>query len=188
MIELSARPDMRAHLGTPFVLELTSAGIAAAILEHADTDELLEFTNRCSAFFELVKGRAPSRDDTAHMIDERPNTVPRECKLLIGLRRNQKLLGVLDLLHGYPDSNTWFLGLLVLDPNVRREGIGSTVYAAIRRWATGYGARRIQLIVQEQNPSAFAFWRAMGFSESEKVIQQLVTGSNQVSLMSDDFK
>jgi ribosomal protein S18 acetylase RimI-like enzyme len=168
-------------------LDVSSAGLAAQTLGDCDVDDLLEFMHRCSVFFELVTGHAPRRDDAAQLIVDRPETVPRDRKLLIGLRRDGELAGVLELLQGYPDPQTWYLGLLLLSPDLRRAGLGSAVYDATRRWAAEHHARRIQLVVQEQNPSAHAFWRAMGFREIGRAVQQLAVGSNQVLRMAHDF-
>ena len=168
-------------------LDVSSAGLTSQALSEAEVEELLAFMSRCSGFFELVKGHPPARDDAAQLITDRPDTLAPERKRLIGLRRDGLLAGVLELLQGYPDPQTWYLGLLLFDPDIRGAGLGSAVYAATRRWAIAHGARRIQLVVQEQNAPALAFWRARGFREIGRAVQQLKTGSNQVLRMAHDL-
>ncbi|MFC3077230.1 GNAT family N-acetyltransferase [Phenylobacterium terrae] len=168
-------------------LDVTAASLASQQLGDPDIDELLAFMSTCSGFFELVKGYPPEREDAAQLIQDRPEGLSAARKLLIGLRRDGGLVGVLEVLQGYPDPKTWYLGLLLLDPKLRGGGLGAAVYAAMRRWAAAHGARRIQLVVQEQNPSALAFWRAMGFREIGRAEQTLRTGSNRVLRMAHDF-
>lgn len=167
--------------------DVASAGLAPQALSDPDVDELFAFMTRCSAFFELVTGHPPEREDAAQLIHDRPDTLPPERKLVIGLRRNGRVVGVLELLQGYPDPRIWNLGLLLLEPSVRGAGLGSAVYAATRRWAAAHEARRIQLVVQEQNPPALAFWRKMGFREIGRAMQPLRTGSNCVLRMAHQF-
>jgi ribosomal protein S18 acetylase RimI-like enzyme len=168
-------------------LKLNCAGLAPKALCGGDVDELFEFMTRCTAFFEMVEGRKPGRGDAALLLVERPDAVAPEHKLLVGLRTPQGLAGVLDLLLGYPDDKTWYIGLLILDPNKRGAGLGAAVYSATQQWAAQRGARRIQLIVQEQNPSALKFWQAMGFREIGRAVQQAGAQLNHVVGMAHDF-
>lgn len=168
-------------------LDLTAAGLTPQALGRQNVDELFAFMQRCSAFFELVDGRAPTSEDAALLIEERPETLDLDRKLLLGLRQRGRLVGVLELLLGYPDDETWYLGLLVFDPALRGAGLGAAVYAAIRQWAVASGARAMRLVVQEQNPSARRFWQAMGFREIGRTTQQTDAHLNQVVRMAHAF-
>ena len=70
-------------------------------------------------------------------------------------------VAVLDLVRGYPDDHTAFLGLLVV--TTPRRGIGRAVAAHAEDLAGTWGCTRIRLAVVRANPAAIAFWEALGY-------------------------
>jgi ribosomal protein S18 acetylase RimI-like enzyme len=67
----------------------------------------------------------------------------------------------IDLLHGYPDESTVFIGLLVVAP--RRRGVGRAAVAHVEGLARAWGATRVRLAVVQTNTPALAFWDALGY-------------------------
>jgi GNAT superfamily N-acetyltransferase len=63
---------------------------------------------------------------------------------------------------------------LVVRPSARRQGIGSRLVRAARRWADDRGATRTELSVYEFNEGARAFWIGVGF---ETLSRRLVAHS-----------
>lgn len=57
-----------------------------------------------------------------------------------------------------------YLSDLVVDPLMRRRGIGRMLVGALVEWLRGREITTIQLQHYDQNPTAAAFWRAMGFA------------------------
>ena len=74
-----------------------------------------------------------------------------------------ELIGYVELFRNYPTEDEWWIGLLMLDPKVRRRGLGSQVYRAASAWAANHGARAIQLAVLESDLAAQSFWRRQNF-------------------------
>jgi len=54
---------------------------------------------------------------------------------------------------------------IVVDPDGRREGIGSVLFSALKDWFRERGATHLELQVLARNPASQAFWRAMGCNE-----------------------
>ena len=57
-----------------------------------------------------------------------------------------------------------------IDPRYRRRGLGRQLVDAAIAWATAHGAEQLRLWVDDTNPAAAEFYRALGF---------LPTGENQ---------
>jgi len=112
-------------------------------------EALGEVVDRCSAFFETVGPPA---------LDEKP---PGPCtQELLGVVVEQQVVGVVDLLRGYPTPDTGFIGLLALDPAVRGRGLGRQAEALIVK---RLGTPKVRLAVNFVNPQAKGFWQACGY-------------------------
>lgn len=108
-----------------------------------------DVVDRCSDFFEQVGPPA---------LDEKP---PGPCtKELLGVVVEEQVVGLVDLLRGYPTPDVGFIGLLALDPAVRGRGLGRQAEALIlKRLDTA----KVRLAVNFINPRGKAFWESCGY-------------------------
>lgn len=159
-------------------------GYSSGLLGAGDLAELIVLQNSCAEFFQLVHGRSPARADAEELLTDRPDGLPPEDKRVIAIRKDDRLIGVLDLLSNYPQVDSWYLGLLMLDPEYRGEGIGDAICEATFAWIARQGGRDLMLIVQEQNPAARRFWSRTGFQSIGETVQRLDGGrQNTVTRM-----
>ena len=77
------------------------------------------------------------------IFDDKPPQVPAERKHLFLIDDN----ALLDMLEGYPDEHTWFLGLIFLAPSARNRGLGTRLIEAVCDHARSHGARALRLAV-----------------------------------------
>ena len=75
----------------------------------------------------------------------------------------RELIGYLELFRNYPADGEWWIGLLMLDPKMRRRGLGSRILRAASGWAASNAAQAIQLAVLESDDAAKSFWYRQGF-------------------------
>ena len=54
---------------------------------------------------------------------------------------------------------------IVVDPQVRRRGVGKALFQSLEAWFLERGASHLELQVLEHNPASQAFWRAMGCTD-----------------------
>jgi len=109
------------------------------------------------------EGEAPGPDAAATLLHDRPPGHPREAKWLLGMEEDGQLVGVWDILRDYPVAGRWVLGLFLLHPDHRGEGLGARAYALVEAWIRDQGAERVGLGVRFQNPRARPFWARMGY-------------------------
>jgi GNAT superfamily N-acetyltransferase len=104
-------------------------------------------------------------------------------KILLGITPagETRLIGVLDAFRDYPEPGTWYIGLLLLDPDVRRGGLGAEILEAFAGAASRGGARELALNVVEQNRLAHVFWSRHGFRETRRWLQKY--GSRRSTLI-----
>lgn len=134
-------------------------------------DELLvqALLEDCADYFELVTGLPAGPSAGASLFAERPEGRGPEDKFVFGVfSEPAALIGLLDVIHGHPYPSDWFIGLMLLSPPHRGQGLGRRLYLAFVTWAMGQGAQRILLGVVEQNERACRFWKRLGFEPLEK--------------------
>ncbi len=134
-----------------------------ALLEE-DSEALQGLYDKCHDFNLLVEG-IPFGEDTAQMtFQDLPPGKSLEDKFLWGIfNRAQELVGLLDVVRGYPDAATWWIGLLLLAPEVRTRHIGGKVVRGFVDFVKKNGGCAVMLGVVEENKNAYCFWESMGF-------------------------
>ena len=129
-----------------------------------DLDDLQAVFERSRDHYVRMTGRGPPPDAASRMWDALPPGAARSAKLTLGVHAGG-LVGVADVVRGWPRPGTWLIGLLLLDPAARRRGLGSAVVADIDARAARAGADRLRVGVVPCNEPALAFWRGLGFAD-----------------------
>jgi GNAT superfamily N-acetyltransferase len=132
-------------------------------LTRSDLPALQSLLERGSDYFLLHEGRHPTATEARDEWDVVPSGTPRSHKHLLGLL-GPDLVGVAEVVRGWPRPATWNIGLLLLDPAVRRHGAGARTVSAIDAWAARSGADRLRISVIAANAGALDFWQGLGFT------------------------
>ncbi len=143
--------------------------IVSRPLTAADRSRVEELCRECTDFFELVAGQPGGTETAAEILGPRPSNVRSGTKKVLGLQRGEDLVGVVELLAGFPSPNEWYIGLLLLRPDERSAGAGTIVWNDLRTKMKMDGATAVRLIVQKQNPGARRFWERQGFAVEKEV-------------------
>lgn len=144
---------------------MTGTDFTLRLLGPDDRADLQHLQSRCADYFTLIEGEPAGPDDADSFLSEVPAGKDKDDKLVFGIIHDARLIGVLDLIRNYPADKEWWLGTLVLDPAVRRGGLGQRVYQAAETFLRDQRAAVIWLCVQQRNADALRFWFARGFQE-----------------------
>jgi len=118
----------------------------------------------CADFFWLVEGQAAAPGVGPDIFKSLPPGRLCEDKFVCGLfNRQEDLQGVLEGVRHYPDEGTWWIGLLMLAPAARRQGLGRKIVEGFFEFVRRAGGKAVQLGVVEDNRDGYRFWRRMGF-------------------------
>jgi len=79
------------------------------------------------------------------------------------LNRKGDIVGVLEGIRHYPDETTWWIGLLMLAPEVRGRGLGRKLVQGFSEYVRLEQGTSMMLGVVEENRSAYRFWQQVGF-------------------------
>ena len=148
-----------------------------------DRDELQELLERCADYFVMAEGRPPSKEAAEAEFTTVPAGHSAKNIVVIGIRREARLIGVVVLLRDYPKPHEWWLGFLVIEPAERSRGLGGRVMNGVFDWLRAQNARVLHLAVLEQNTAGERFWRRMGFVETTRQQFVPVKGFESVAIV-----
>ena len=142
-------------------------------LTPADRGRLEALCHACTEFFELAMGQPGGIETAAEILGPLPAKVTSGCKSIFGLERAGELIGVVELLAGFPSPSEWYVGLLLVRPESRSAGTGTLVWDDLRKKIAMEGGTAVRLIVQKQNPGARRFWERQGFAVEQEIVAKV---------------
>ena len=108
---------------------------------------------------------APSREGIEADMRITPPGITAEDKYYLGIFENQSLVAVLDLIDGYPEPDTAYLGFFMTDSRYQRNGLGTQIICELLEGLRSNGFRFAKLGYITENPQASHFWKKNGFIE-----------------------
>ncbi len=160
-------------MGADSVFELARDDLRVTRLGTDDAERLQRLYAACAEFTMLVDGEPPTSHAAADDLTALPPGCRPEDKYVFGLAdASGRILGMIESIRGYPEPGTWWLGLLLIDPERRRDGLGSAFYSGFEGWVQDQGHDRISLGVVDANTGGLGFWRRQGFTLTRTVPAQ----------------
>ncbi|WP_340644648.1 GNAT family N-acetyltransferase [Phenylobacterium sp.] len=156
-------------------------GAQLALISGSAVEELQVLLERCEDFEILVTGHPPDLYAAQALLTDAPPDHPLRDKFVIGVWTDQGLTAAVELLRDFPERHVWYLGLLLVAPEARGQGLGERILAALKPWIINQEGRALRLIVQDQNPAALGFWTRQGFVVIGTATQDLMDRTNQVT-------
>lgn len=142
-------------------------------LEVLTKDDLLllqVLLEKCSDYL-IFQDEEPVKSSAAQdLFNVRPDGINDKDKVIIGIFNNQKqLVGVFDLIKSYAGPRTLSLGLMLINPSSRGQGIGNKAYRLVEEWAITQEFNKVRLGVLFGNEKGLKFWNSMGYTETGEI-------------------
>lgn len=139
-----------------------------SILEGTETEvtALHEVLQGAEDYSMSISGARPTRQDACDVFQSIPHGVPRANKHVVGICLGSRMVGVADVIQGYPTPDHAYIGLLLLSLPFRNKGLGSGSLCRIEQMAREWCCKRLRLSVVEANGSAASFWLRCGFVDT----------------------
>lgn len=148
------------------------AGVALRPL-HGEPDEMLALQRvieDAPRYADLTTGAPPGSADAQSLYTILPDGKTYDDKFVLGIHRDEAMVGCIDLIRGYPDPDTAHIGLLLIGEGQEGRGFGRAAYAGledlVRSWES---CTRLRLGVVRSNDRALRFWSALGFVPTGEV-------------------
>ena len=140
------------------------------ILSPKEIYSVQDLWERCSDFSMLVEGRPPDKNAGHGVFFDLPPNKSIEDKLVFGAYNEESsLVAVMEIVKDYKEVGEWIIGLMMLDPKERGQGLGKKLHEFIKDYAGEHHADKLRLAVVEENQRAYGFWNKMGYKEIERV-------------------
>ena len=88
----------------------------------------------------------------------------REDKYYIGFFDGGSLVAIMDLILGYPEADSAWMGWFILSPACQGRGVGSSILRDVEAALRAAGFRELRLAVDRGNPQSWAFWTKNGYT------------------------
>lgn len=85
-------------------------------------------------------------------------------KYYIGFYDGETLAAMMDLITGYPNPATAYIGLFMVDAAQQGRGTGSALIADCKQALRAEQFKTLRLAIDEGNPQSKAFWQKNGFA------------------------
>lgn len=149
----------------PLPFTLDRPGYAITQLSQQDSALLQGLFERCTDFFLLTEGMAPAPTAAQEEFqDAPPGKMPEDLRFFGLWDAQGTLIGTIIAVQHYPDEETWWIGLMLLAPSHRGQGLGAAFYRAFERWLVAQGVSYVALTAIAANTPGRAFWQRMGFT------------------------
>ncbi|MEZ5822568.1 MAG: GNAT family acetyltransferase [Bradyrhizobium sp.] len=132
------------------------AALAIADISDGDVDDVIVLWQRCG----LTR---PWNDPAADIALARRNT---NSTVLVG-RDGDTIVATAMVGH---DGHRGWVYYVAVDPARQKKGFGRAIMAAAEQWLRQAGLPKLQLMVRRENAKAGAFYRSIGYEESDTVV------------------
>ncbi|WP_270737423.1 GNAT family N-acetyltransferase [Streptococcus anginosus] len=156
------------------MIEQLSRHYSCRILAEKDIPSILSLYESNPLYFQYCPPKpnlASVKEDMLRL----PEGKAKADKFYVGFWNNSKLVAVMDFVYAYPDEETVFIGLFMVDQAYQRKGIGSQIVTEALAYFTK-NFRKARLAYVKGNPQSRHFWEKQGFKPIGcKVKQELYT-------------
>ena len=133
-----------------------------------DRAAVQDLYHRAADYVRLETGADPAPDAAARFFADTAPGIDVRTGLKLGAVQGERVLGVLDASFGYPDPQDAYIGLLMLDPATRGQGLGPRLLRLFETRARARGATRALVAVLQSNPAGLRFWTREGMTEERR--------------------
>lgn len=92
-------------------------------------------------------------------------------KFYVGYFDGSRLVSVLDLILGYPNEKTAYIGFFMVNKLFQNKGLGTLMIEECAQYLKELGFEKLRLAIDQGNPQSEAFWKKNKFQKIGDVVQ-----------------
>ena len=137
-------------------------------LDDSDADDILDFCRKNTLYYQYC-GAETSKEQVLNDLHITPPGVDTADKYYVGIFNGEKMVAVLDLIDGYPESDIAYIGFFMMNAALQGRQIGSAIIQDVCAYLKQIGKTAIQLGIAKDNPQANHFWKKNSFTVIKEV-------------------
>lgn len=143
---------------------------------------------KCLDYYILHDGILPSTQEPKEILTAIPPNKSYDDKFVLGIfNYTNELIGIIDIVKDFPVIGEWMLGLMLIEPEARGNGLGKIVHESLVGWAKNSGAKSFRIGVIEDNYKGINFWSSLGYTKVKEVNMDFKAKTNVVNVMRLQF-
>lgn len=139
-------------------------------MEKKDAQLIYDMTRRNLQYYEYC-GRQNTLEDIYSDLELTPPGISQKDKYYIGYFMDEELIAVMDLIDGFPDKETAYIGFFMMNADYQGNGIGTQIISELFEYLRKVGFVRVRLGIDKDNPQSTHFWEKQGFIAVKEVPQ-----------------
>lgn len=140
-------------------------------LTDADVPMLYAWMLRNDQYFKYCGGSTTPERVRQDLTLCPPGTTPAQ-KHYVGFFDADTLVAVMDLIDGYPDADTAFIGFFMMNKDLQGQGTGTMIVREVLAALRALGYTAVRLGIDKENPQSNHFWRKNGFAVLREAAQE----------------
>lgn len=149
-----------------------------------DCNDVKNLCQNCFDYYLMVEGVFPSKEDVDEIFMALPPNKNYEDKYVLGIfRYDNNLVGVVDIVRDFPTAGEWMIGLMLIEPCERGNGLGTIVHKTLSEWVADLGAKSFRIGVVEDNYDGIRFWTNLGYEKIKEVNMEFKAKTHKVYVM-----
>ncbi|MBR5290364.1 MAG: GNAT family N-acetyltransferase [Erysipelotrichaceae bacterium] len=137
-------------------------------LTESDINLIYDFCSKNKQFY-LYCGKDVSKESILNDIHITPPDIPMNQKHYIGFFEENTMIALMDLIDGYPDEETAFIGFFMVKHDLHNQGIGTAIITELSSVLADYGFTHCRLGIDQNNPFGLHFWKKNDFKTIQEV-------------------
>ena len=131
-------------------------------LEESDVDEIISICMGNPQFYLYTEAR-PTQEGILSDMKATPPGIDLSDKYYIGFFEAGEMAAVMDLIDGYPETDTAFIGFFMMNMKYQGRQIGTSIITEAADYLKKIGFHKIRLAIDKDNPQSRHFWKKNGF-------------------------
>ena len=148
-----------------FKAQLCDLDVNIVTLDNLNEYENIFYCNE--EYFFITDGRFAIKQDCIDTIEYSQNFSDGKA-FCIGFTCKNTPVAFLSIIEEYPEKETLYIGLFLVDRQFKRKGIGTKIINSLINEAFKSDYQALRLSVQDNNMSGYSFWESLGFKIIDK--------------------
>ena len=145
-----------------FDISRLSRRYSVRLMSDSDANDMFEFCRQNTQYYQYC-GRQPSLELVLSDLHITPPGIDPSDKYYIGFYQKDTLIALMDLIDGYPEPGTAYIGFFMVNKAYQGQQLGTSIIRDTAAYLKAAGKTAVRLGIDKGNPQSTHFWKKNGF-------------------------